>query len=109
MHLPVQLWLLFGPMAVFLVVAIYLLVVTIKQRLLAHHLTLLAEDIHAVGLATLKKEPLCCTMCKNASHVHIWQYGEKDAAIEVLLCYLCASRIAKLLEPPSLPQSLSRR
>ena len=107
MHLPIQVWLIGGAIVV-LLLAIYILVATIKQRLLTYHLTLLANDIRAVGLATLKKEPIRCTYCNNRSHVHIWQYGEKHP-VEVLLCYLCASRIAKLLEAPSLPQSLGRR
>ncbi len=103
MHFPMQMWFVLGTIAL-LVVVIYILVATIKQRILAHHLALLAEDIQTVGLATLTKESLRCTMCKNASHVHVWQYGDEDTFNEVLLCYLCASRIAKLLQPPSLPK-----
>ncbi len=100
MLIPVQLWFLFGTLAL-LVVVMYVLVATIKQRILAHHLALLAQDIQAVGLATLKKEPIRCTMCKHASHVHLWQYGNEDAYNEVLVCYLCASRIAKHFETSS--------
>ncbi len=95
-----QIWLVLGGIT-FLAVLIYWLVATIKQRMIAYQLALLAEDIHAVGLATLIKEPIRCTVCKNASHVHVWQYGEKDAINEVLLCYLCASRIAKHFETSS--------
>ena len=101
MHLPIHVWLIGGAI-VALVISIYALVAIVKHRMLMHHLGLFAEDIHAVGRDTLKKEPLRCTFCRKRSHVHLWQYGEKERQMEVLLCSVCASHVAKLLELPSL-------
>ena len=105
MHLSIQVWLIGGAIVV-LTVATCILVAMVKHRMLMHHLSFLAEDIHAAGRDTLKKESIRCTFCKSKSHVHIWQYGlydkEHDRLIEVLLCSRCASRVAKFLELPAI-------
>ncbi len=103
-HIPFTAWLIIGGLAL-LVVLIYVIVTIIKQRLRANRLELLAKDIHAFGRSTLTKHLQRCEFCNNTTHVHVWEYGNEHITKDVLICYLCASRIAKLLEPPALPKN----
>jgi len=102
-HIPFIAWLWGGGLAS-LAVLIYALVTIIKHHLLANRLELLAKDILSFGRSTLTKHLQRCEFCHNTTHVHVWEYGNEHSTKEVLICYLCASRIAKLLDPPTLPK-----
>jgi len=102
--IPPMVLLVLGCLA-FLAVLIYVIVTIFKQHMLANRLELLAKDIHAFGCSTLTKHLQRCEFCKNTSHVHMWEYGNEHITKDVLICYLCASRIAKHLEPPALPKN----
>ena len=99
-----QLWVWFCAIA-FLVLLTYAIVTLIKQHLIANRLAVLAEDILSFGRSTLTKHLQQCEFCKNTSHVSVWEYGNEHTVRDVLICYLCASRLAKLLEPPALPKN----
>jgi len=99
-----QLWVWAGAIA-FIVILTYALVTIVKQHLIANRLAILAEDILSVGRSTLTKHLQQCEFCKNTSHVAVWEYGNEHNVKDVLICYLCVSRIAKLLEPPALPKN----
>jgi len=103
-HIPFLAWLWAGGIA-FIVLLTYTLVTIVKQHLIANRLAILAEDILSVGRSTLTKHLQQCEFCKNTSHVAVWEYGNEHTLKDVLICYLCASRIAKLLDPPTLPKN----
>lgn len=103
-HIPFTAWLIIGGLAS-LMVLIYVIVTIIKQRLRANRLELLAKDILSFGRSPLIKHLQRCEFCRNTSHVSIWVYGNEHITKDALICYLCASRIAKLLEPPALPKN----
>ena len=103
LHLPFMTWLILSGI-VFLAVLISAIVTIIKQHLLANRLELLAKDILSFGRSTLTKHLQRCEFCRNTTHVHVWEYGNEHTSKEVLICYLCASRTDKLLEPPALPK-----
>ena len=103
-HISFTAWLIIGGLA-FLVVLIYVIVTIIKQHLLANRLELVAKDILSFGRSTLTKHLQQCEFCRNTSHVSVWEYGNEHITKDVLICYLCASRIVKLLEPPALPKN----
>ena len=100
MTIGMQTWMYIALISVVvLVILFYILRTIINQRFLAHRLASFAEDIHAYGRSSLHTKLLQCGFCRNTSHVHVWKYGNANVTKEAFICYLCVSRIQKLLDP----------
>lgn len=100
MTIGMQMWVYVGLITVVaMVILFYTLKEIYKQKMLARRLESLAEDIHAFGHSSLIRELQRCDFCRKTSHVHLWRYGNADVTNETLICYLCVSRIKKLLDP----------
>ena len=95
-------WVYVGLITVVAMVLLFYILRTIfKHKMIARRLESLAEDVHAFGRSSLIKELQRCDFCRRTSHVHLWRYGNADVTHETLICYLCVSRIQKLLDPPT--------
>ena len=85
---------------VVMVLLFFILRETFKQKMIAHRLESLAEDIRSFGRSSAIDELQRCDFCENSSHVHLWRYGNADVTNETFICYLCISRIQKHLAQP---------